>query len=104
MATGVAQRRNEIGIRMALGAQISDIMSLIFSQGLRLAAFGLAAGLLSAVAATRLLTVQLYDTAPTEPLAYVVTIVALGGAASLACYFPARRATKVDPVVALRAE
>lgn len=104
MATGVVQRRNEIGIRMALGAQVADIMNLVFRQGLRLAAFGLVAGLFAAFAATRLLTTHLYETAPTDPLAYVATIVALGGAASLACYLPARRAARVDPMVALRSE
>ncbi len=104
MATSVARRTNEIGIRMALGAQIADVLRLVLVQGLRLAVTGVVFGLAVAFASSRLLTSLLYDTPPTDPTAYLVTAALLGAAALLACWLPARRAARVDPIEALRAE
>jgi putative ABC transport system permease protein len=104
LATSVAERRNEIGVRMALGAQVADILRLVLSQGLRLAVIGLGLGLALAFVGARVLSSLLFDTATTDPLAYLATVLLLGGAAFVACWLPARRATRVDPMIALRAE
>lgn len=104
MATTVTQRRQEIGLRMALGAQKHDVLKLIISQGMILVAVGVGVGLAFAVGLTRLMSTLLYEVSPTDPLTLVVITLLLSVVALLACYLPARRATKVDPLVALRYE
>jgi len=104
MANAVSQRRNELGIRMALGAQGSDILRLVVGRGLRLTALGVATGLIGAFALTRFLKSLLYDISPTDPWVFAAVTLFLAAVALLACWLPARRATKVDPLEALRAE
>jgi putative ABC transport system permease protein len=104
MAYVVSQRSNEIGLRMALGAASRDVLGLVLRQGLTLAAIGIAIGLVGAIAATRLLTSMLFETKPTDPLTYAGVAIVIGAVALLASYIPARRATAVDPLVALRQE
>jgi predicted permease len=100
----VAQRTREIGVRRALGAKESDVLRLVLGEGFFVIAFGLALGLLLAFAATRVIAGFLYGVAPTDPLTFVGVPLLLGLVAFVACYIPARRATKVDPLVALRYE
>lgn len=104
VAYTVEQRTGEIGVRMALGAQTMDILRLVVRQGMSPVVIGLAAGLASALALGRLLTSQLYQISAHNPIVLGATIAILGSAALLACLFPARRATLVNPVDALRAE
>jgi predicted permease len=104
MAYVVSQRCNEIGLRMALGASTGDVLRLVLGQGLTLAAIGMVLGLAGAMAATRLLTAMLFEVKPADPLTYVAVALLLGMVTLAACYVPARRATKVDPLVALRQE
>jgi predicted permease len=104
MAQVVAQRKPELGLRLALGAHPRDVVRLVLREGVVLAAFGLAFGLVVALAASRLLRTLLYETSPTDPLAYGAVAVVLGGVAVLAAALPARRASRVDPVAALKYE
>jgi predicted permease len=100
----VARRTNEIGVRMALGADRGAVLSLVFSQSLRLWLVGLGAGLLGAVAMTRALAGLLYGVSATDPWSLLASASALGAVAALATYLPARRAATVDPIAALRSE
>jgi putative ABC transport system permease protein len=104
IAYNVAQRTKEIGIRMALGAQQRQMLTMILRQTLTMAVIGIALGLLGAFAATRLLSALLFGIGTTDPPTYGAVILLLGAAALLAGIFPARRAMKVDPMVALRYE
>ena len=104
MAYSAAQRTREIGIRIALGAERSDILKLIIRQGIFLISIGAGLGLALALAATRVLQSLLFGVSATDPLTFAVVLFVLVGVALLACYLPARRATKVDPLIALRYE
>jgi putative ABC transport system permease protein len=100
----VAQRTQEIGIRMALGAERRNVFGMVLSQGARLAGLGIALGLVAALGVTRLMASFLYGVQPADPLTFAIVSLLLVGTALLACYLPARGATRVDPLVALRHE
>jgi len=104
MAYNVARRTHELGVRMALGAQKGEILKMIMGRGLRLTLIGLAIGAAGALALTRLMTNLLYGVRPSDPLTFIAVSLLLAIVALLACYIPARRAMKVDPMVALRYE
>jgi len=104
LAYSVTQRQREIGIRMALGAQPHTVVSLMIGQGLRLALVGAVIGIAAALALTRVVRSLLYAVTPTDPLTFAAVTVLLLLVALLACWLPARRAARVDPVVALRSE
>jgi putative ABC transport system permease protein len=100
----VSQRTREIGVRVALGAQRSNVLGMVLKEGLQLLMFGLLLGLAGAFSATRIMRSLLYSTSATDALSFIATSLTLVAVALLACYIPARRATKVDPMVALRYE
>jgi putative ABC transport system permease protein len=102
LAFGVAQRSREFGIRQALGAERREILSLVFTQGLRTAGSGVALGLAMAIGLTTYLRSQLFGVGPHDPVVYALVTMMLASVAAAACYIPARRATRVDPAVALR--
>ena len=104
LSFSVSQRTQEFGVRMALGAEPSDVRRMMIGQGLRLAAVGIVIGVAGAFGVTRLIGSLLYDVTPTDPLSFAAVVVLMLGVAATAAYLPARRATRVDPMVALRAE
>jgi putative ABC transport system permease protein len=104
MAYGVSQRTHEIGLRMALGAQRRDVMKMVVWRGLALAGAGVAIGLGASYALTRLMKTLLFGVSATDPLTFTVIALSLGLIALLAGWIPARRAAKVDPMIALRCE
>jgi putative ABC transport system permease protein len=104
MAYAVTQRRREIGIRLALGARPLEVMKLVVGQGMALGLIGAALGLVGAFALTRLMKTLLFGVNPADPWTFAVTPVLLLSVALLACYLPARRAARIDPLLALRHE
>jgi putative ABC transport system permease protein len=99
----VAQRRREVGIRMALGAQSESVQKMFVSRGLVLTGIGLTVGLIAAAALMRLLSSLLFGVQPFDPITYAAVVAGLGGVALLATWLPARQATRIDPMLALRA-
>src|SRR5262249_47701284 len=100
----VVQRRNEIGIRIALGAPAASVLRLVLGQGLLLILIGLGLGIAAAVAITRVFRAFLWGISPTDPVTFMIVGLLLAALAFFACYVPARRALKIDPITALRIE
>ena len=104
MAFAVGQRTREVGVRMALGAQRGDVIGLVFRQGAVQIAVGMIAGLAFAAGVSQLVQMILFQVEPRDPIIFAGVFLVLGGAAALACLLPARRATRIDPIIALRAD
>ena len=104
LSLAVVQRTREIGVRVALGAQRRDVLWLVIGRGLKLALIGSVIGLIGAFSATRLVSGLLYGVTPTDPVTFSIVASAFVGVALLASWLPARRAARVDPMVALRTE
>ncbi|MEE9534150.1 MAG: FtsX-like permease family protein, partial [Acidimicrobiia bacterium] len=104
MALSVAQQRQEIGIRMTLGASKPTVVAEVLWRGLRVTVIGIALGLVGAVAGAQVLSAMLFEITAYDPLTFGAVVVSLALVAALACYIPARRASRVDPLVALREE
>ena len=104
MAYSVTQRAHELGIRMAIGAAPRDILRLVLGQGVRLTLLGAAIGIVASLFVTRVLSASLFGVSATDPLTFVAVPIVLAAVAMLACYLPARRAMRVDPMIALRYE
>ena len=104
MSFSVTQRTHEVGVRMALGARGAEVLALIVRQGLTLTVVALIIGLIASLGATRVLASQLFGVTPSDPITFALVPVLLGVVATVACYLPARRASRLDPLVALRRE
>jgi putative ABC transport system permease protein len=104
IAYSVAQRTHEIGVRMALGASRTNVLSMVLNRGVQLTLAGIVIGVAGAVALARVIQSLLYETAPRDPATYLIVCITLGLVALLASYLPALRASRVDPMVALRYE
>lgn len=104
LSFSTSQRTREIGVRIAVGAHTRDIVGLVVGEGMRVVSLGVLIGLAGSLALSRLLTASLYQVSPTDPITLVSTTLVLGSVALMACYLPARRAARVDPIVALRCE
>ena len=104
VAYTVSERSHEIGVRLALGAQPRNVVAMLVGQGMTLAAGGAAAGIVLAIAITRVMTGLLFGVSATDPATFTVITAALALVAALACYLPARRATRVNPAIALRSD
>jgi putative ABC transport system permease protein len=104
MAYSVSRRTREIGVRVALGAASGDVLRLILGQGMRTILIGLAVGLAGSLALTRIVASLLFGITETDPLTFGVVVLMLIATALLACYIPARRAARIDPMTALRSE
>jgi putative ABC transport system permease protein len=104
MAYSFSQRTHEVGIRMALGAQRLDILRMALGEGMRIVVIGLASGLVGAAVVSRIFRSMLFNVAPADPITYFAVSAILAGVAIFACYIPARRATRIDPLIALREE
>jgi putative ABC transport system permease protein len=104
MAYSVSRRTREIGVRVALGAGSREVLAMILGQGIRTILIGVAAGIAGALALTRTVVSLLFGVTATDPLTFTAVILLMIAVALLACYIPARRATRVDPLVALRYE
>jgi putative ABC transport system permease protein len=104
VASTVSQRTHEIGLRMAIGAQRTDVLRLLVGGGMKLAVAGVAIGIACALGLARFVSTMLFEVTPFDPASYSATALVLLVVAALACYVPARRAMRVDPIVALRQE
>ena len=104
MAYSVSRRTREIGVRVALGARSRDVLTMILRQGMRTIVIGVLVGLIGSLILTRTLSSFLFGVTATDPLTFAAVVALLTTTAFMACYIPARRATKVDPMVALRYE